>query len=68
MYFWSHDKMSMSYDELKERCKAQILYYVNTLQFTYINTCIQCGLDTLLNLSFKSTFLIYKFIPNTNGV
>jgi hypothetical protein len=56
----------MSYDQLKERYKAQILYYVNTYPFTYIATCIQCGLDTLLNLPFKSNFLIYKFILNTN--
>jgi hypothetical protein len=27
---------------------------------------VQCGLDTLLNLPFKSTFLIYKFILNKN--
>jgi hypothetical protein len=52
----------MSYDQLKERCKTNIFYY----QLTYITTCIQCGLDTLLNLAFKSTFLIYKFILNTN--
>jgi hypothetical protein len=67
MYFCSYDKMSMTYDQLKERYKAQILYYVNTFRFTYIVTCIQCGFDTLLNLPFKSTFfLIYKFILNTN--
>jgi hypothetical protein len=28
----------MSYDQLKERYKAQILYYVNTFRFTYIAT------------------------------
>jgi hypothetical protein len=42
----------MSCDQLKERYKAQILYYVNTGRLT----CIQCGLDTLLNLPFNSIF------------
>jgi hypothetical protein len=60
--------MPMSYDQLKERCKAQILYYVNKCQVTYIATCIQCELDTLLNLPFKATFVIYKFIMNTNKI
>jgi hypothetical protein len=54
--------MPMSYDQFKEGYKAQILCYVDT----YIATCIQCGLDTLLNLPFKSTILIYMFILNTN--
>jgi hypothetical protein len=59
--------MPMSYDQLKERYKAQILYYVNMYRFTYIATYIQCELqDTLLNLPFKFTFLIDKFILNTN--
>jgi hypothetical protein len=57
----------MSCDKLKERYKAQILYHINMFQFTmYTATCIQCGLDTLLNLPFKSIFLIYEFILNTN--
>jgi hypothetical protein len=42
----------MSYHQLK----AQMLYYVNKGRLTYIATCIQCGLDTLLNLPFKSIF------------
>jgi hypothetical protein len=46
----------VSYDKLKERFKPQMLYYVNTGQLTYIAMCIQCGLDTLLNLPFKSIF------------
>jgi hypothetical protein len=48
----------MSYDQLKEEYKAQILYYVNKCQLTSITTCI----NTLLNV----TFLNYKFILNTN--
>jgi hypothetical protein len=58
--------MPMSYHQLKERYKAQILYHVNKYQVTYINTCFQCGLNTLLNLPFKATLFIYKFILNTN--
>jgi hypothetical protein len=54
----------MSYDQLKERYKAQMLYYVNMGRVTYIATCIQCRLDTLLNLPFEVTFLIYQFILN----
>jgi hypothetical protein len=54
------------YHHLKERYKAQIVYYVNTFWLTYIATCIQGGLDTPSNLPFKSTFLIYKFILNTS--
>jgi hypothetical protein len=50
--------MPMSYDQLKERYKAQMIYYVNTYRFTYTATCIQCGLNTLLNLPSKYTFLI----------
>jgi hypothetical protein len=65
MYFWSYNKMPMSY-KLKERYKAQFFYYVETFLFAYITMCIQYGLDTLLNLSIKSTFLIYKFILSTN--
>ena len=38
----------------------------NKCEVTYITTCIQCRLDTLLNLPFKATFLIYNFILNTN--
>jgi hypothetical protein len=34
----------MSYDQLKERYKDQILYYVNKYRFIYIATGIQCGL------------------------
>jgi hypothetical protein len=57
----------MSYDQLKEKYKAKILYRVNTYQFIYIATCIQRGLDTPLKpVTFKSTILIYKFILNTN--
>jgi hypothetical protein len=56
----------MSYDQLKERCKALILYYVNTYRVTCTATCIQCWLDTLLNLPFNSTLLSYKFILKTN--
>jgi hypothetical protein len=54
--------MLMSYDKLKERYKPQMLnYYVNTGRLTYIATCIQCSLDTLSNLSFKSIFgLVYR--------
>jgi hypothetical protein len=48
--------MPVSYDKLKEKYKPQMLYYVNTDRFTYIATCIQCGLDTLLKLSFESIF------------
>jgi hypothetical protein len=48
--------MPVSYDKLKERYKPQMLYYVNTGRFTYIATCIQRGLDTLLNLPFKCIF------------
>ena len=48
--------MPVSYDKLKERYKPQMLYYVNTGRLTYIATCIQCGLDTLLNMPFKSIF------------
>jgi hypothetical protein len=51
--------MPLSYDQLKERYRAQILYY----RLTYIATFIQCGLDIL---PFKFTFLIYKFILNTS--
>jgi hypothetical protein len=47
MYFWSQDQMPMSYDQSKERYKAQMLYYVNKGRLTYIVTCIQCELDTL---------------------
>jgi hypothetical protein len=42
----------------EERYKAQMLYYVNMGRLTYIATCIQCGLDTLLNLPFKSIFFL----------
>jgi hypothetical protein len=52
-------------DLLKERYKAQILY-VNNCGVSSIAMCIQCGLDTVLNLPFKLPFLIYKFILNTN--
>jgi hypothetical protein len=45
----------MSYDQLNERYKAPVLFYANTFRFIYIATCIQCGLDTLLNLQFKSS-------------
>jgi hypothetical protein len=62
MYFWSQDNMPMSYGQLEERYKAQILYYLNSHRFTYFAMYIQCGLDTLLNLPFRSTFLIYEFI------
>jgi hypothetical protein len=53
--------MLVSCDQLKERCKAQMLYYVNTGRLTYIVTCCQCqyGLDSILNLSFKARFVIY---------
>jgi hypothetical protein len=44
---------------LKERYKAQILYDVNMYRFTYFTMCIQYGLDTLLNLPFRSTFLAH---------
>jgi hypothetical protein len=56
----------MPYDHLKERYKAHILYHVNKCQVTYIATCIQCRLDTLLNLQLKATFFTYKFIMNTD--
>jgi hypothetical protein len=56
MCFWSQDKMPMSYNHSKEIYKAQMLYYVNTGRLTYIATSIQYGLDTLLNLPFKSIF------------
>jgi hypothetical protein len=49
-------KMPVSYDKLKERYKPQMLYYVNTGQVIDIARCIQRGLDTLLNLLFKSIF------------
>jgi hypothetical protein len=58
----------MSCDQLKERCTAQILYHVNKCRVTYIATCFQCQLDTLLNLPFKATFMIYKFNLNTNSL
>jgi hypothetical protein len=32
--------MPTSYGQLKERYKAQIIYYVNTYRITYIATCI----------------------------
>jgi hypothetical protein len=51
----------MLYGHLKERYKAQILCYVNKYRVTYIATCFQCGLNTLL-----ITMLIYKFILNKN--
>jgi hypothetical protein len=62
----------MSYDQLKERYKAQILYhmYVNTFRFIYIGTCIQCGLDTLLIYLFdlqdysehkQTVFSVYQY-------
>jgi hypothetical protein len=39
--------------------KNQMLYlYVNTGRLTYIAMCIQCSLDTLLNLLFKSIFVL----------
>jgi hypothetical protein len=59
-------QMPMSYDQLKERYKPQMLYYVNTGRVTYIATCIPCGLDTPLNLPFKVTIMIYKFFLNTS--
>jgi hypothetical protein len=34
------NKMTMSYDQLKERYKAQVLYYINMFRFTYIATLI----------------------------
>jgi hypothetical protein len=53
--------MPVSYNKLKERYKPQMLYYVNTGRLTYIATCIQCGVDTLLDLPFKSIFgLCYR--------
>ena len=48
--------MPVSYDKLKERYKPQMLCYVNTGRSTHLARCIQCGLDTLLNLPFKSIF------------
>jgi hypothetical protein len=48
--------MPVSYDKLKERYKPQMLCYVNTSRLTYIARCIQCGLDTILNMPFKSIF------------
>ena len=48
--------MPLSYDMLKERYPAQMLYYVNKNRLAYIAMCIQWGLDTLLNLAFKSIF------------
>jgi hypothetical protein len=48
--------MPVSYDKLKERYNPQMLYYVNTGRLTYIAMYIQCVLDTLLNLPFKSIF------------
>jgi hypothetical protein len=56
MYFWSYDKMPMPNDQSKERNKAQMIYYVNKGRLTYIDTCIQCKLDTLLTLPFESIF------------
>jgi hypothetical protein len=50
MYFWSYDKMPVSYNKLKEKYKLQMLCYVNTGRLTYIAMCIQCSLDILLNL------------------
>jgi hypothetical protein len=48
--------MSVLYDKLKERYKPQMLCYVNTDRLTYIARYIQCSLDTLSNLPFKSIF------------
>jgi hypothetical protein len=42
--------MLVSYEKLKERYKPQMHYYINAGRLAYIATCIQCGLDTLLNL------------------
>jgi hypothetical protein len=55
MYFWSKDKMPVLY-KLKKRYKPQMLCYVNTGRLNYIARCIQCGLETILNLPFKSIF------------
>jgi hypothetical protein len=61
MYFWSQDKMPMSYDQLKERFRAQILYHVNKCRVTYFAMCFQCGLNTLLlNLQFKAIFFDFQ--------
>jgi Na+/serine symporter len=49
-------KNALSYDNLKDRYKPQMLFYVYTGRLTYITTCIQCGLDILLNPAFKSIF------------
>jgi hypothetical protein len=46
--------MPMSYDESKERYKAHMFCSADNGRLTYIATCIQCGLDTLLNLPFKT--------------
>jgi hypothetical protein len=66
MYFWSYNKIIIPCDQWKERCKAQILYHVNKCRVTYTAMHFQCGLDTLSILPFKATFVIYKFILNTN--
>jgi hypothetical protein len=52
----------MSYDQLKERCKSHILYRGKK----NVESPIQYELDTLSNLPFKVTFLIYNVILNTN--
>jgi hypothetical protein len=47
MYFWSYDKMPMSYDQSKERYKykAQMLYmyFVNKDRVTYIAALLNAG-------------------------
>jgi hypothetical protein len=48
--------MPTSYNQPKERYKVQMLYYVDKGGLSYIATCIQCRLDTVLNLPFKSIF------------
>jgi hypothetical protein len=54
----------MSYDQVNERHKAQILYHVNKYRVTNI-----CELNALLNLPFKALLLIYNFILiQTNSV
>jgi hypothetical protein len=59
----------MSYDQIKECYKAQNSNYVNKDRVSFIVTCIQCSLGTLLSLSFKATFwFISSFWTQTNEI
>jgi hypothetical protein len=58
----------MSYDQLKERYKTQILYHVNKCRVTCIATCFQCKLNTLLNIlntnKWCLVFVMSNFVLN----